>query len=139
MTIDRDNLRADIELGKRLTGTYQADSDRDYYPAMKRIFDTVPSLLDALDAAEAENKRLAWKVGNLQDIYNNDMEEIRQEVDEADKLVENWKKQYKNDTDYWMSTTYTAENLLFAVADVLASSSGNPSQTIAEIIRVLEG
>lgn len=50
----RDQLRADVELGKDLTGTYYADEDADYYPAMKRIFEAVPQLLDQLDQAEAD-------------------------------------------------------------------------------------
>lgn len=50
----RDQLRADVELGKDLTGTYYADQSKDYYPAMKRIFEALPALLDALDQAEAE-------------------------------------------------------------------------------------
>lgn len=53
---DRDQLRADVSLGKRLTGTYQADSDPDYYRAMGRIFESVPQLLDQLD-------RWEWRSG----------------------------------------------------------------------------
>ena len=50
----RDQLRADIELGKDLTGTYYADEDADYYPAMERIFEAAPKLLDQLDQQERE-------------------------------------------------------------------------------------
>ena len=50
----REQLRADVELGKDLTGTYYADEDADYYPAMERIFEAAPKLLDQLDQAEAE-------------------------------------------------------------------------------------
>ena len=50
----REQLRADIELGKDLTGTYYADEDADYYPAMERIFEAAPKLLDQLDQQERE-------------------------------------------------------------------------------------
>ena len=50
----REQLRADVELGKDLTGTYYADEDADYYPAMERIFEAAPKLLDQLDQLEAE-------------------------------------------------------------------------------------
>ena len=52
--IDRDRLRADIETGKRLTGTIDAGWEEDYYPAMARIFEAVPHLLDQIDQQEAE-------------------------------------------------------------------------------------
>lgn len=54
----RDQLRADVATGKALTGTHRADSDRNYYPAMKRIFEAVPQLLDQLDQAEARIDRV---------------------------------------------------------------------------------
>ena len=56
-TIDRDQLRADVDYAKRLTGTWKADGAEDYYPCMDRIFDAIPQLLDALDQAEHERDR----------------------------------------------------------------------------------
>ena len=73
----RDQLRADVELGKDLTGTYYADEDPDYYPAMKRIFEAVPQLLDQLDAAEQRIRDLTQEVRDERGAARDQMEQVR--------------------------------------------------------------
>lgn len=59
--IDTEELREDVSYAHRLTGTYQADSSRDYYPAMRRIFEAVPALLD-------ENAALRARIKAVEDV-----------------------------------------------------------------------
>ena len=73
----RDQLRADVEIGKNLTGTYYADEDPDYYPAMKRIFEAVPHLLDQLDAAEQRIRDLTQEVRDERGAARDQMEQVR--------------------------------------------------------------
>ena len=56
---ERARLLDDVKIGKRWTGTYDADTVRDYYPAMDRIFAAVPALLDEIERARAEADR--WR------------------------------------------------------------------------------
>ena len=53
----------------------------------------VPALLDALDQAEAEVKRLSWKCGHLADKYAQDTDELRQEAGQAEAERDNARAQ----------------------------------------------
>ena len=48
----------------------------------------LPALLDALDQAEAEVKRLSWKCGHLADKYTQDTDELRQEAGQAEARIQ---------------------------------------------------
>lgn len=73
----RDQLRADVATGKALTGTYRADSDPGYYPAMKRIFEAVPRLFDQLDAAEQRIRDLTQEAQDERGAARDQMEQVR--------------------------------------------------------------
>ena len=45
-------------------------------------------LLDQLDQAEADVKRLSWSNGHLADKYAADMEELRQDLDQAEARIQ---------------------------------------------------
>ena len=47
----------------------------------------VLALLDQLDQAEADVKRLSWSNGHLADKYAADMEELRQDLDQAEARI----------------------------------------------------
>lgn len=46
------------------------------------------AILDQLDQAEAEVKRLSWKCGHLADKYAQDTDELRQEADQAEACIQ---------------------------------------------------
>lgn len=116
--IDRERLRADVELGKDLTGTYRADSVRGYYPAMDRIFEAVPQLLDQLDRVEAERdyrrRENAELVQEAKDERGAALDLIEQ-VRIRDARITAWEQQYAQDIADANQATDEAEARIKAV------------------------
>ena len=75
--IDRDRLR-------ELADEYD-DSTIDGGP--DAAAGAIRQLLEALDQAEAEVKRLSWRCGHLADKYTQDTDELRQEADQAEQRI----------------------------------------------------
>lgn len=137
--IDTEALRQDVDFAQRLTGTYQADSTRGYYPAMERIFEAVPALLDALAAAEHRATRAEAQAairGRAVKLYQKRASEAEAERDSARGYISELETAVKSRND----VIKHRDARIKAVQDALSCADmGETLVTRSRIRRALDG